>query len=201
MIPDDFIEIIKSDGNFAVEKLANEYGEISTKRGGKIAVTEREMKDFFRMLGFVGEIDIKAIDSHISKLKEAIDGEKDEVQKGRFRAAHNALMWVRYPDEVRPPLSLSLMCATSLRKRASMEEGLSAVKDTGGSEEFDFAVGTQWRTRGAGRAVIVDRRYNGFVHVWHTDGKTFNHYKDGKLKYEESSDYDIVEPWREPVKG
>ena|SRR5271166_4832234 len=165
MIPDDFMGIINRDGNFAIEKLANEYVEISTKNGGKIAITKEEMKEFFRMLGFVGEIDPKAIDSHISKLKEAIDGEKDEVRKGRFLAAHNALLWVRYPGEVQPPLSFSLLHAASCRKTATMEEGLFGGKDMGRSEEFDFALGTQWRTRGGGRAVIVDRRYNGFVHV------------------------------------
>lgn len=67
-----------------------------------------------------------------------------------------------------------------------------------------FPIGSQWKTRGARRAVVVG--YTGacgteFLVVWH-DGEgryaddSSQHFFDGRSRA--FSDYDLIEPWKQP---
>jgi hypothetical protein len=108
MIPEDFVEDIKKYGGFSISELRNGYIEIGTQISGKIAVSPSELKEFFSMLGLITESDlsISALDAQISALNEALDKEKNRERKGRLLAAHHALLWVKHPDWVPPPVSI-----------------------------------------------------------------------------------------------
>ena len=61
-----------------------------------------------------------------------------------------------------------------------------------------FTIGSQWKTRGGWRAVVVDN--DGlFIAVWHkTERESYLHYKDGMLQSNCPGDLDLIEPWVEP---
>lgn len=60
-----------------------------------------------------------------------------------------------------------------------------------------FTIGSQWKTRGGWRAVVVDN--DGlFIAVWHkTERESYLHYKDGMLQSNCPGDLDLIEPWVE----
>ena len=61
-----------------------------------------------------------------------------------------------------------------------------------------FIIGSQWKTRGGWRAVVVDN--DGlFIAVWHkTERESYLHYKDGMLQSNCPGNLDLIEPWVEP---
>ena len=61
-----------------------------------------------------------------------------------------------------------------------------------------FTIGSQWKTRGGWRAVVVDN--DGlFIAVWHkTERESYLHYKDGMLQSNCPGNLDLIEPWVEP---
>jgi hypothetical protein len=82
--------------------------------------------------------------------------------------------------------------------------------------ENKFEIGSQWKTRGGWRAVVVNIENSGLV-VWHSDKSTAHyHYRDGSychiVHYKRSTeceerdngdylhkrDEDLIELWKEP---
>ena len=63
-----------------------------------------------------------------------------------------------------------------------------------------FPIGSQWKTRGGWRAIIVGM-CNGFMQVWHEpDACSWDHYvANGKSEESDCRDGDLIEPWKEPV--
>lgn len=63
-----------------------------------------------------------------------------------------------------------------------------------------FEIGSQWKTRGGWRAVVVGHIPVGCF-VWHEeDEKSYAHIEDGKRNSALSQHrYDLIEPWKEPV--
>jgi len=64
-----------------------------------------------------------------------------------------------------------------------------------------FEIGTQWKTRGGRRAVVVAMYDDGSgFKAWHSEeGWTRAHSMDGSRIHPD--DYDLIEPWSEPRKG
>lgn len=66
------------------------------------------------------------------------------------------------------------------------------------TKENKFAVGTQWKTRGGWRAVVVNNSMLDGFWCWHGNPNTTQpHHKDGRGHYNKG-DYDLIEPWTEP---
>lgn len=83
-----------------------------------------------------------------------------------------------------------------------------------------FEIGSQWKTRGGWRAVVVDEDVHDGLYIWHNtmdnndpgsntviihgwDGMSLNDfcpYLQNKNKFEFGErQYDLIEPWKEPV--
>lgn len=59
-----------------------------------------------------------------------------------------------------------------------------------------FETGSQWKTRGGWRAVVVDVSKDGLT-VWHESNNTRHHALNGETTSEMHA---LVEPWAEPIK-
>lgn len=60
-----------------------------------------------------------------------------------------------------------------------------------------FTIGSQWKTRGGWRAVVVDN-YGLFIAVWHkTERESYLHYQDGMFQSNYPGELDLIEPWVE----
>ena len=66
-----------------------------------------------------------------------------------------------------------------------------------------FKIGSQWKTRGGWRAVIVGQDGSACpVNVWHSDSdRTECHFSSGALELTSDNASDLMEPWTEPEKG
>jgi len=64
-----------------------------------------------------------------------------------------------------------------------------------------YEIGTQWKTRGGWRAVVVAHEAQSFG-AWH-DGKSIDglHDVDGKCMNLGDGDFDLIEPWKEQREG
>jgi len=67
-----------------------------------------------------------------------------------------------------------------------------------------YEIGTQWKTRGGWRAVIVQWEDEGSLNAWHEMKSEVMHDDSGNCcegdKYG-ANDYDLIEPWKEPREG
>ena len=64
-----------------------------------------------------------------------------------------------------------------------------------------YEIGSQWRTRGGWRAVVVTHEADGLL-VWHSNTeKTCKLYYDGCLEGNAATAWDLIEPWKEPKRG
>ena len=64
-----------------------------------------------------------------------------------------------------------------------------------------FKIGSQWKTRDGGRAVVIDTQH-GRVVAWHKNNRTIQYHYDNGSFYMDSDhqdDRDLVEPWKEPI--
>lgn len=60
-----------------------------------------------------------------------------------------------------------------------------------------FEIGSQWKTRGGWRAVVVVDNGES-LNVWHSSAKdTYTHKKNGKYRYYCGNDYDLMSPWND----
>jgi hypothetical protein len=200
MIPEDFIPYIQADGNFAIKALSNGYFEISAKAAGKIALPKEEMKDFLEDDGIYSGNRPENLKYTYFQAARSYRIRAKRRNKSPGLGGISRASWVKHPDCYDPPMSLTLFLSASRRKIGRMEEDKSKKEDRRSSER-EFAIGSQWRTRSGGRAIILDSKHSGFIHVWHSDGSIRNQHSNGKLMLEQSSDYDLMEPWGEPMKG
>lgn len=62
-----------------------------------------------------------------------------------------------------------------------------------------FEIGSQWKTRGGWRAVVVDNEGR-YITVWHKKAgeDILLHYMNGRLQSSCPGDFDLIEPWVEP---
>jgi hypothetical protein len=66
-----------------------------------------------------------------------------------------------------------------------------------------FPIGSQWKTRGGWRAVVVSHSSNSCLRVWHENREkdTTVHYPNGRFATRVDDGADLIEPWTEPKKG
>lgn len=62
-----------------------------------------------------------------------------------------------------------------------------------------FTIGSQWKTRGGHRAMIVSLGGLMTLGVWHEDGNIALGHTDNGMSKSELSNHDLIEPWQEPV--
>lgn len=69
-----------------------------------------------------------------------------------------------------------------------------------------FEIGTQWKTRGGWRAVVVAEINDGQLLVWHRvcveqvhDTHGHNLRNNGEKYNSPAEDFDLIEPWKDPI--
>lgn len=67
--------------------------------------------------------------------------------------------------------------------------------------QLEFTIGSQWRTRGGWRAVVVSVDNNGGLVVWHERDYTRYQLKDGRFHGLSDNSHDLIEKWKEPRTG